>query len=68
MKHNQSKVYKTLGYEKDLITDEIKDPIEFYKNECKKLNSERNADKSKGRETIAEVSPNKNLGYFLPKK
>ena len=67
-KHNQSKVYKTLGYEKDLITDEIKDPIEFYKNECKKLNSERNADKSNGRETIADVSPNKNLGYFLPKK
>lgn len=68
MKGNQSRVIKTLGYEETLITDEIKNPIEYYRNYCKELNRQRNLEKNKERETIGEDPLVKNIGYFLIKK
>ena len=67
LKENKSKVIKTLGYENDLKTGEIKDPISYYKNYCKDLNNKRNLEKTKNREKISDEPDIKNLGYFLPK-
>ena len=66
-KQNQSKVVKTLGYENKLITDEIQDPITYYRNYCKELNNKRKSEKNKNREKISNEIEIKNLGYFLPK-
>ncbi|MEG0034021.1 MAG: IS1634 family transposase [Bacilli bacterium] len=64
-KYNISKIYKNLGYESDLITDEIKDPISFYREMCNDLNQKKSSEKESTRQLITEVSPLKNVGYFL---
>ena len=66
-KQNQSKVVKTLGYENKFITDEIQDPITYYRNYCKELNNKRKSEKNKNREKKSNEIEIKNLGYFLPK-
>lgn len=64
-KYNVSKIYKSLGYESDLITDEIKDPITYYKQLCNELNEKKRSEKKSPRLLISDVSPLKNVGYFL---
>ena len=64
-KHNVSKIYKSLGYESTLITTEITDPISYYKNLCLDLNKKRRDEKTSNRLLISNISPLKNVGYFL---
>lgn len=65
-KYCESSCYKTLGFEEDLKTNEILDPISFYKEECKKLNEERNTKKQNDkRKKIGEITL-KNIGFSLP--
>lgn len=64
-KYNVSKIYKSLGYERDLITDEIKDPISYYKQICVELNNNKRSEKVSPRLLISNTSPLKNVGHFL---
>ena len=56
--------YESLGYLEDLISPSCPDPIAFYTDKVKKLNDEL---KEKSVKQIGEVTPTKNLGYFLIK-
>lgn len=59
---------KAIGYVHELIEKGISDPVTFYKDEVTKMNDERKANKSlKAIQKISDVSPLKNVGYFLPK-
>lgn len=56
--------YESLGYLEDLISTSCPDPIAFYTDKVKKLNDEL---KEKSVKQIGEITPTKNLGYFLIK-
>jgi len=56
--------YKALGYLEDLISSSCPDPIAFYSEEVKRLNQELQAQSVK---QIGDVTPTKNVGYFLIK-
>ena len=57
--------YKPVGYVHELIDKGIDDPISFYSDEIKKLNSEYKENKRKNKvRQISEESPEKLLGYF----
>lgn len=56
--------WKTLGYVQDLITDEIPDPIAFYKQEVDRINSERKEQKRQEKERQVDETPLRNLGFF----
>lgn len=61
-KTKKTKSYKALGYVSDLIQSGINDPIEYYKNEIKKMNEDlqKNLDIQ-----ITEKSSSKYAGQFL---
>ena len=61
-----STCYETLGYLDELITNEIPDPINFYKDKCKKLNLEVKKKKLADKQRKIGEDPIKNLGYCLP--
>ena len=61
-----STCYETLGYLDELITNEIPDPINFYKDKCKKLNLEVKEKKLAEKQKKIADDPIKNLGYCLP--
>ena len=57
--------YKPVGYVNELIDKGIDDPVSFYSDEIKKLNSEYKENKRKNKvRQISEESPEKLLGYF----
>ena len=57
--------YKPVGYVHELIDKGIDDPVSFYSEEIKKLNSEYKENKRKNKvRQISEESPEKLLGYF----
>ena len=57
--------YKPVGYVHELIDKGIDDPISFYSDEIKKLNSEYKENKRKNKvRQISKESPEKLLGYF----
>ena len=57
--------YKPVGYVHELIDKGIDDPVSFYSDEIKKLNSEYKENKRKNKvRQISEESPEKLLGYF----
>ena len=57
--------YKPVGYVHELIDIGIDDPVSFYSDEIKKLNSEYKENKRKNKvRQISEESPEKLLGYF----
>ena len=57
--------YKPVGYAHELIDKGIDDPVSFYSDEIKKLNSEYKENKRKNKvRQISEESPEKLLGYF----
>lgn len=61
-----SKCYKTLGYEADLISQGIADPISFYKAECKRLNDARkNAKKESKAQKISDENVKMNIGSSI---
>lgn len=63
-KKSSNKNYKILGYEEDLKTEEIKNPIDYFKNEVEKLNLKVKEEKM---QKVSETEPiTKNIGYFLP--
>ena len=63
-KTKKTKSYKSLGYVSDLIASGIKDPISYYTDEVKNMNEALKEEKEL---QISDVSPTKNLGYFLVK-
>ena len=57
--------YKPVGYVHELTDKGIDDPVSFYSDEIKKLNSEYKENKRKNKvRQISEESPEKLLGYF----
>jgi len=63
-KTKKTKSYKALGYVSDLIENGIEDPITYYSNIVKDLNSELN---NKKEIQISDVSLEKYAGHFLIK-
>ena len=64
----KSKLVKTLGYEKDIIASGIEDPVAHYKKVIEKQNAKAKKEReNKKLERISDDSPEKNLGYFLPR-
>lgn len=58
--------YKTLGYDCDLVTDEIKDPISHYKKYVQDLNAEKELNKkSLKTEKITDENKTFNIGTSL---
>lgn len=67
-KNNKSKCCKTLGFVDDLIAQGIDDPINHYKEECKKMNQQANDSKKAAKlELINDDDYYFNYGYFVPK-
>ena len=65
-RNNRNSLYKTLGYVDKLITDEIKDPVAYYKEVVAKMNADQKfkeaqeqagIDESKSPEVLAGYSP-----------
>ena len=67
VKYNRNTVYKTLGYTQDLITDEIDDPVEYYKDLVKKMNQEQKFKESQQQEDDEPLTIIK-AGPFIVKK
>lgn len=63
-KKKNTKSFESLGYVSDLKAKGIDDPVKFYSEEVKRMNSELN--KSKDIQ-ISDVSSSKYLGHFLVK-
>lgn len=63
-KNTSHKSFKTLGFENDLIASGIVNPIEFYSNEVKKLNTQLKLKKESDKIKLIDVSPVRYLGYF----
>lgn len=66
-KKSKHKSYKAIGYVEDIIASGIKDPIEYYKKEVKKLNNKRTKELIAKKAKKISDDPIKNIGYFLPK-
>lgn len=65
-KQARSKSIQTFGYVDDLISEDIPDPISYYKNYVKQLNEERSASLAEETRPRAFNQPmEKNIGYFL---
>ena len=64
----KSKCFETLGYEEDLITDKISDPINYYQQYAATLNKEKAQKKIKSKvEKITNENKTLNLGTCLVK-
>ncbi len=63
-KQTSHRSFKTLGYVNELVTDDIKDPVAYYKDYVNKLNEERNKKINDEKDKKISVSPEKYLGYF----
>lgn len=64
-KQTAHKSYKAIGYVDALVKSGIDDPVAFYTEEVKKLNQQFREQKQMGKvRQIAELSPEKLLGYF----
>lgn len=59
-----TKSFKKLGYVCDLISDDMPDPVAYYKKYVEEMNKEL---KQKEEPQIGATSSTKNLGYFLLK-
>lgn len=67
-KNVKSKCFKSLGYEKELISDEIKNPIEYYKNYIISLNTDKELQKAMNKvEKITDENKTINIGTSLVK-
>jgi len=65
-KASYTKSVMAFGYVEDLVSDEIPDPIAYYKEFVKKRNEERNASIAEETRPRAFESPvEKNIGHFL---
>ena len=65
-KQPRSRSIESFGYVSELISDEIPDPISFYKEYTKRKNSERAASAADETRPRAFTVPiEKNIGYFL---
>lgn len=65
-KQARSKSIQAFGYVDDLISEDIPDPISYYKNYVKQLNEERSASLAEETRPRAFNQPmEKNIGYFL---
>ena len=65
-KQPRSRNMESFGYVSELVSDEIPDPVSFYKEYVKRKNSERAAsvaDETRPRAFTAQLE--KNIGYFL---
>ena len=66
-KETSHRAIKPIGYVRDLISDEIPDPISHYENEVKRMNERRRKEMEESKAKQIEDDPTKNLGYFLIK-
>ena len=66
-KQTAHRSYQALGYAEELISPDIKDPVSHYSEVIQKMNEEANILKQKDKERQIFDSPERNLGYFLPK-
>lgn len=63
---NVSKCFKTLGYKDDLITNDIKDPLDYYSKWCKEENNKRKTIKrDKFIERLSDNNYKFNIGTSL---
>ena len=65
-KETAHKCFKSLGNIEKLKADGLDDPIEYYKNEVKKMNEERKQEELGGTAKISD-SPDKYIGHFMAK-
>ena len=66
-KETSHRAVKPIGYVRDLISDEIPDPISHYENEVRKMNEKRRKEMEESKAKQIGDDPTKNLGYFLIK-
>ena len=66
-KETSHRAVKPIGYVRDLISDEMPDPISHYENEVKRMNERRRKEMEESKAKQIEGDPTKNLGYFLIK-
>lgn len=67
-KNVKSKCFRSLGYEKDLISYKIKNPIEYYKNYVISLNTDKELQKAMNKvEKITDENKTINIGTSLVK-
>lgn len=66
-KKSSNRVYQKLGYLDALISEEMPDPIAFYKAKIVKMN--KKLEQQKAEESILKIAedPTRNIGYFLVK-
>ena len=68
VQNNRNTVYKTLGYVDNLITDEIKDPVSYYKEVVAKMNAELKFKDTQGGFTEEEAKSPEVLAGYSPIK
>lgn len=66
-KETSHRAVKPIGYVRDLVSDEIPDPISHYENEVKRMNERRRKEMEESKTKQIEDDPTENLGYFLIK-
>lgn len=66
-KNSSQRCFRKLGYLEDLITEEMPDPINFYKSEVDKLNKARLKQEAADSTKLIGEGNTKNIGYFLIK-
>lgn len=66
-KKSSNKCYKKLGFLDELISEEIKDPIAYYKNEVEKLNENRKKQFEETKKLKIDERREKRVGYFVAK-
>lgn len=66
-KKPKNKSFKTIGYVNDLISNEMPDPIAYWKNEVRLLNEKLIYDREKNSTKMISISPERNIGYTLLK-
>jgi len=66
-KHSVNRSVLSLGYLEDLISEEMPDPISYYKAKVKKMNEERLKKLQVDNIRLIDDGAYKNIGYFLIK-
>lgn len=67
IKRAKNKSFKKIGYVNDLISDDIPDPIAYWKNQVVLLNEKKAKEISNDKSKLISSSPERNIGYLILK-
>ena len=66
-KKSSNRCYRKLGYLDDLASDEMPDPVAYFKEEARRLNAKRNKQLEEMKVRKIGDNPTRNFGYFIVK-